>query len=127
VVKGYLRAFDSEYGQDILRNRGLNVDNMFIKGNLREDTRTPFVTPVRYFISALETRESKVIYNTAVSIDVSTGGLGILTNYPLKVGHILTFEDELNVNAIAAKSAVVKWSNKINGNKYRVGLKFLKE
>jgi hypothetical protein len=100
---------------------------MFIKGNLREDTRTPFVTPVRYFISALETRESKVIHNTAVSIDVSTGGIGILTNYPLKAGYILTFEDELNTNGIAAKSAVVRWSNKIDGNKYRVGLKFFKE
>ena len=98
---------------------------MFIQGNLRKDTRTSFVTPVRYSVSVLEIRELRRIYDTAVSVDISTGGLGILTDYPLEEGHVLTFEDEINMNGITAKSAIVRWSGKLNGNNYRVGLKFV--
>lgn len=98
---------------------------MFIQGNLRKDTRTSFITPVRYSVSVLEMRELRRIYDTAVSVDISAGGLGVLTDYPLEEGHVLTFEDEINMNGITAKSAIVRWSGKLNGNNYRVGLKFV--
>ncbi len=39
-------------------------------------------------------RELRRIYDTAVSVDISAGGLGMLTDYPLEEGHVLTFEDE---------------------------------
>ncbi len=98
---------------------------MFIKGNLRKDTRTPFITPVRYSVPVLDIRELRRIHDTAVSVDISAGGLGVLTDYPLEEGHVLTFEDEINMNGITAKSAIVRWAGKLNGNKYRVGLKFV--
>lgn len=98
---------------------------MFIKGNLRKDKRTPFVMPVRYSVSVLDMRELKQIHDVAVSVDISTEGIGILTDYPLEEGHVLTFNDEINMNNIAAKSAIVRWAGKIDGNKYRVGLKFV--
>jgi hypothetical protein len=98
---------------------------MFIKGNVRKDTRTPFITPVRYSVSVLEIRELRRINDTAVSVDISIGGLGMLTGYPLEEGHVLTFEDEINMNGITAKSAIVRWSGKLNGNNYRAGLKFV--
>jgi len=98
---------------------------MFVEGNLRKDTRTPFVVPVRYSVSVLDMRELKRIHDIAVSVDISTGGLGILTDYPLEEGHVLTFEGKINMNNITAKSAIVRWAGKIDGNKYRVGLKFV--
>lgn len=98
---------------------------MFVKGDLREGRRTSFVTPVRYSVSVLGTKGLKTIHDAAVSIDINAGGLGILTGYPLETGHILTFKDE--INGIEAKSAVVRWSDKFENNKYRVGLKFIKQ
>ncbi len=98
---------------------------MFIKGNLREDTRTPFVSPVKYSVSVLDLHELKQVNNIAVSVDISTGGLGILTDFPLEQGHVLTFNDEIKINNITSKkAAVVKWKGRINGT-YRVGLKFV--
>jgi hypothetical protein len=62
---------------------------MFIKGNLREYTRTPFVKTLRYSVSM------KKLNDTAVSVDISTGGLGMIAGYPLEPGHVLIFEDEI--------------------------------
>jgi hypothetical protein len=98
---------------------------MFIKGDLRKDMRKPFITPVRYSVSVLDMRESTQIHDVAVSVDISTGGIGILTDYPLKENHVLTFNNEINMNNINVKSAIVRWSSKVDGNKYRVGLKFV--
>jgi hypothetical protein len=97
---------------------------MFIKGDVRKFTRTPFITPVKYSVAVLDIRELKRIYDTAVSIDIGTGGLGILTDYPLEEGHVLTFEDETKINNIKSRTAVVKWAGIID-NKYRVGLMFV--
>jgi len=67
----------------------------------------------------------KKINNIAVSVDISSEGNGMLTDFPIEQGHILTFEDEIAINNHQSKkAAVVKWTGKING-KYRVGLKFL--
>jgi c-di-GMP-binding flagellar brake protein YcgR len=99
---------------------------MFVKGNLRNDIRIPHISPVRYSISVLNSNDvNRVAYN-AVSVDISAGGLGMLTDYPLEKGYVLTFEDEVKSNGINAKSAIVRWAGKIDGNKYRVGLKFIK-
>ncbi len=98
---------------------------MFIKGNVRKDTRTPFIKPVKYSVTVLEMRELRRIYNTAISVDISAGGLGMLTGYSLEEGHVLNFENEINMKGITAKSAIVRWSGKLNGNNYRVGLKFV--
>jgi hypothetical protein len=98
---------------------------MFIKGRLREHERTPFVTPIRYSVTALDFQELKKNQNIAVSVDISNGGLGIITDFPLEQGHVLTFEDMIRINKIILKkAAVVRWTGKIN-SKYRAGLKFV--
>lgn len=98
---------------------------MFIKGNLREDMRTPFVAPVRYSVSVFSMRALKEIHGIAVSVDIGRGGIGILTDVPLEEGHVLTFEDTMTMkDRLVKKAAVVKWSGKIDGQ-YRVGLQFV--
>ena len=98
---------------------------MFIKGNLREDLRTPFVSPVRYSVSVLDMRAVKEINGIAVSVDIGKGGMGILTDFPLEKGYVLIFEDTIKMkDQLAKKAAVVKWTGKIDG-KYRVGLQFV--
>jgi hypothetical protein len=98
---------------------------MFFKGNLREDLRTPFIAPVRYSVSVLDMRALKEINGIAVSVDIGKGGMGILTDFPLEQGHVLTFDDAIRMkDHHAKKAAIVKWTGKIDG-KYRVGLKFV--
>jgi c-di-GMP-binding flagellar brake protein YcgR len=97
---------------------------MFVKGNLREYTRTYFVKQIRFFVNSHGKAEDNFDNETAVSVDISRGGIGIFTTYPLKEGQHLTFEDEIRNHRIKATSAVVRWSGKINGSRYRVGLQF---
>ena len=98
---------------------------MFIKGNLRADTRTVFVRTIKYSVLS-EAKEVNSVHGTAISVDVSPGGIGIITGNSLKTGHVLSFENGFSAaNGIKAESAIVRWSAKINGNKYRAGLKFL--
>jgi c-di-GMP-binding flagellar brake protein YcgR len=97
---------------------------MFVKGNLREHNRTYFVKQIRYFVNSHGKNEDIFDQETAVSVDISKGGLGIFTTYPLKEGQLLTFEEEVRTRKVRAKSAVVCWASKIDGKRYRVGLQF---
>ena len=97
---------------------------MFVKGNLREYTRTYFVKQIRFFVNSSEKGDDNFDNESAISVDISKGGIGIFTNYPLKEGQLLTFENEIQNHKTKIKSAVVRWSNKINGHRYRVGLQF---
>jgi hypothetical protein len=90
----------------------------------RKYERKPFVTTTRYYLTALRTEKLEKIYNDAVTVDVSEGGLGMITDYPLASGDILYFSHEIKVSNVVAKSAIVKWVKEIEGNRYRVGLEF---
>ena len=94
------------------------------KNNLRQHKRRPLTMSVRYSAVALIFREVKNISDTAVSVDISNGGLGIVTGCLLEKGYVVIFKDEIEMNNIKAKVAVVRWANKVEGNKYQVGLKF---
>jgi len=95
------------------------------KNDLRQHKRTPLGMSARYSAVALIFREVKNISDTAVSVDISNGGLGIVTSYPLEKGHVVIFKNKIEVKNIKAKVAVVRWVNKVEGNKYQVGLKFI--
>jgi c-di-GMP-binding flagellar brake protein YcgR len=98
---------------------------MFIKGNLREHERTSFITPLKYSVSVLNMQELKKVHNVAVSVDISDEGLGIITDFPVQQGHVLTFEDDQQINnGIFKKAAIVRWTGKIH-SQYRAGLKFV--
>ena len=95
---------------------------MFIKGRVREDERKSFVKIVEYAVSVLSSQPMEMDRQRAVSLDISNGGKGIITDFPLEQGQSLTFEDEISL--ISKRVALVKWTEKMN-NKYRVGLKFV--
>jgi hypothetical protein len=98
---------------------------MFIKGSLREHERNPFIAPLKYSISESSMPESGNLQQVAISVDISPGGIGIITDFPLKTADVLTFENAVKINdMISRDSAVVQWSGKIS-NRYRIGLKFV--
>lgn len=93
----------------------------------RKNERRPFVKTVRYYLFyyLLLMEKLEKIHGNAVSLDISEGGLGMITDYPLKGKDILFFEHEIKVNDFVTNSAVVKWVLEIETNRYRVGLEFV--
>ncbi len=100
---------------------------METKGKPREHIRRSVIVPIKYFMFISDGKELKKIHTTGVTVDISEVGLGMITEYPLRAGDIVTFEDEEEIksNDITAKIAIVRWSHNIEGNKYRVGMRFI--
>jgi c-di-GMP-binding flagellar brake protein YcgR len=92
----------------------------------RKYERKPYVTPLRYYLTALDMDKLKVkeIEYGGVSVDICEGGLGMITDYPLNEGDILFFKDEIKVNNFIATSGVVKWLQRLADTTYRLGLEF---
>lgn len=90
----------------------------------RKYVRRLFVKAIRYYLPASHIGESEVVHGDTASIDISEGGLGMITDYPLKEDDMLVFKSEIKVINIIATSAVVKWAKAVKKNKYRVGLEF---
>ena len=97
---------------------------MIIEDDVREYKRKPFVRAAKYILNVPEPQEP-IGYNLAVSLDISNGGIGIITEFPLEKGQVVTFEEGIPIDMFTSKrAAVVRWSGKVNG-KYRAGLKFI--
>ncbi|MEW6569933.1 MAG: PilZ domain-containing protein [Nitrospirota bacterium] len=91
----------------------------------RKYARKYHVNFVRYYLNVLEMGKTKEVYGLGVSVDISARGLGLITQYPLEVGHFLLFEDENMINNITAKASVVRWTQEIEDKTFRVGLEFV--
>lgn len=97
---------------------------MTIKADLRKCVRKPFASTIKYSIMVLDTGEWRKLHKEGTSFDISEGGLGMVTDYPFKAGDILAFDEEILINSITVKTAIVKWS-KSEDESYRVGLGFI--
>jgi hypothetical protein len=91
----------------------------------RKHPREYHVTFVRYSLNVFYMGKVKEVYDIGVSVDVSTGGLGLITRYPLEVGHCLLFENVNMVNNIRADTSVVRWAQEFRDQMFRVGLEFV--
>ena len=98
---------------------------MFMKTELRESTRESIAIPVQYSVVISKFREIEKITDSAVAVDISTGGIGLLTHFFLEAGHVMIFDNQIKMNGITAKIGVVRWVDRSNNSKYRVGLKFI--
>jgi hypothetical protein len=92
----------------------------------RKYERTPYIKPLRYYLTALQMDKLKVKETEyeGVAVDICEGGLGMITDYPLNKGDILFFKDEIKVNNFIATSGVVKWLQRLADTSYRLGLEF---
>ena len=94
------------------------------KKDIRNDARNPFVEALEYSVTVVDDKEPKKIEDIAVCVDLSSRGIGILTNHPLRAGHIVDFKNSEKPDLLSAKRAEVKWTEKIDDSIYRAGLKF---
>jgi hypothetical protein len=103
-------------------------DNMSFEER-RKYERIPFVKPIEYSLQDMHMEKLELSPGNGVSVDISEGGLGIITDYALNEGDILFFEEEIKeeeikISKIAPIAAIVKWAKEIEQNKYRAGLVF---
>jgi hypothetical protein len=103
-------------------------DNIFFEER-RKYARIPFDKPIEYSLQDMHMEKLELSTGNGVSVDISEGGLGIITDYALKKGDILFFEEEIKeeeikISKIAPIAAIVKWAKEIEQNKYRAGLVF---
>ena len=98
---------------------------MFTKAELRQNTRELVNIPVQYSVVISKLKEINKITDSAVAVDISTGGIGLITSFLLEPGHVMIFDNDIKVNGVTAKIAVVRWVDRSNNSKYRVGLKFI--
>lgn len=91
--------------------------------NRRKYLRTHYISPIKYHVVGLEK-----IHAGGLSVDISKGGLGMITGYPLEVGNILVFEEdfEFKTDNISVNTSIVRWTREIEKDRYRVGLEFIR-
>jgi SAM-dependent methyltransferase len=89
----------------------------FNNGGARQFERRPVSQTVDFSISSRESSERKFLHLKGKAVDISDGGLGIQTDYPLKPGHMLWFND-----GTEDKAGLVQWCIK-HDDDYRVGVK----
>ncbi len=99
---------------------------IFSSKKLRRYERKPFVAPINYYLLVTNMGKLEKINGKGVLVDISEGGLGMITDYPLEIEHILILQDKVNINNITAKASVVKWALEMEKNKYRVGMEFIR-
>ena len=92
----------------------------------RKYERIPHVEPIRYYLTALRMDRLEKIYNEGVSVDISKGGLGMVTDFPLTRGDVLYFEPEIKINDSKESISIVRWALEVEENKYRVGIEFMR-
>jgi hypothetical protein len=101
----------------------IHDDNMSIEEKRKYERRL-FVKPIKYYLTDLHMEELKKMEFDGFFVDISEGGLGMTTDYPLIPGDILFFKDEIKVNGFAAKSSTVRWAKEIEESRCRIGLEF---
>jgi hypothetical protein len=95
-------------------------------GNFRrKHPREYHVSFVRYYLNVSNLGKVMEVYDVGVSVDISSGGLGLITRYPLEVGHCLLFENVNMVNNMRVDVSVVRWTEKFRDQMFRVGLEFV--
>ncbi len=92
----------------------------------RKYERKPFVKPIRYYLKTSHMDKLNKIYNDGVSVDISKGGLGMITDFPLARGDVLYFDPEIKTSESTKNISIVRWALEIEENKYRVGLEFVR-
>jgi len=83
----------------------------------RKYERTPVVNPIRYSVTISDKEKLETIHNICISVNISDEGLGIISDYSLKEGYILIFEEEIKINNITAKASIVRWARKIGSDR----------
>lgn len=91
----------------------------------RRYKREPCNMPLEFSLSVLDVYEVKKVVAKGVAIDISEGGVGLITEFPLEPGHVLRFAQAEDPRIHPA--GIVKWTASQGQNtSTKAGVQFLK-
>ncbi len=88
----------------------------------RSEERVPYSSPLRFTVLSMDSAEFQRVSSNGEIIDASASGVGIITGFPLKPGHVLEWNDKHKKGKLHI--ALVKWSCE-EGEHDRAGLLFI--
>lgn len=94
------------------------TDRAFVKKS-RKFTRTPHTQKLQIAMTIVGEGETQRRHTSARAVDISSGGIGLVTRYPLRVEQVLGFEDDM-----PCKTGIVVWSVMEKNNNCRTGVRF---
>lgn len=86
----------------------------------RQYKRRSFSKSIDYTVSVLNWKRLTRLSLKADVVDISDGGIGIRTGYPIEPGHVLRF-----YNGLPHDVGIVRWTIKHDVNSYRAGIMFV--
>ena len=72
-----------------------------------------------FSIKAIELEESRILNLKGNMVDISDGGIGILTEYSLHAGQTIEIE------GVEHKTGIVKWISMMGNNEFRAGIEYI--
>jgi DNA-binding NtrC family response regulator len=94
-------------------------DDRYFERKIRKIARKPFVEEIRFSMSVIDNGEEVRRGRLAQAVDLTTNGLGLLTDFPLLSSQIVTFEHKALV-----RTGVVIWSTMLDERTCRAGVQF---
>jgi hypothetical protein len=98
---------------------------MVRKNEKRSVTRYPYGEPLEFQLRRIQTDTGKLIQGEGGGLDISTKGMGLITDTPLTTGEIIKLSLPAHPNRIPVPVLCeVRWV-KLEGGKYRAGVLFI--
>ena len=102
------------------RNGSTRVSmNMEQRRSKRKQERRPFRGTFDYSIKVPGLEDAKILNLKGNMVDISDGGIGVVTDYSLHAGQMIEIE------GMDQKAGTVKWISMIDKNAFRVGIEFV--
>lgn len=121
------KPFDLDEVKDVIRqaledenfHTGVRFsDNAFVK-RTRKFSRHPYAQHMDIAMTILTEGQSHRWHTGARSVDISEGGLGLVTRYPLRVSQVISMK-----SGLSQKTGVVVWSRMLEDSTCRAGVRF---
>lgn len=115
------KPFDFYQVRFILKHalEGNGLSGRSIHREKRRSKRRQFNRTFDYSVNAAELAGPKSLRLKGSIIDISDGGMGIMTDYSLHAGQML------EISGIEHKTGVVKWITMIDSKAFRAGIEFV--
>ncbi|HEX9021465.1 MAG TPA: PilZ domain-containing protein [Nitrospirota bacterium] len=84
----------------------------------RRHRREKYESTIDIIVNIIKENKIKKLSLNAETVDISEGGIGVVTDVPLELGFV-RFKDKKE-----QKSGMVMWNKKLDNNKYRIGIQF---
>ena len=97
----------------------INMEKRISKRSKRRHERRPLKETFDFSIKAAELAESRILNLKGNIVDISDGGIGILTEYSLHAGQTIEIEGAEH------KAGIVKWISMTGNNEFRAGIEYI--